>query len=328
MMFYKPNGIFAYPCLDEQLLQVLQPDVSFYFSYPDGQPLEYEQWGDEIHIKSPIWTPLDFGLKVEMSIVLKKVNCLFENCNQMENQAVAPEDATLELAVHWRIPELRLQGIVRNERAEIKSSDDTITLSFTLHFPKAQIRRKLVLRPTLYLKQPGQNRGMFADLPGTILGVLTEFKLITGGAEGVFPIFNEKNGEKKALWRVEICISEDDDLDEDFDENFKLFINEDHQDYDKVWALEEGLSPLGFEIFCSACAILLKRVCQLDGFKMDFQDNETVPDIPSVQTWVRNFINLHLLRYSKKEIADMRMESLAVALREALFDLESKKSFS
>ena len=152
--------------------------------------------------------------------------------------------------------------------------------------------------------------------------------MITGGADSVFPIFNEKIGEKKALWRVEICIDDDDDLDEDLEKCFKLFINEDHQDYDKIWALENGLSPLGFEVFCSACAILLKQVCRLAGFTMDSLDNEPATDIPSVQTWVRNFINHHLLRYSKQEIAEMPMESLAVALREALSDLESKKSFS
>lgn len=144
------------------------------------------------------------------------------------NSGVAEEDSELGVAIKWMSKKSMIRGMEDVGSFSIKS--ETFQRKGTIYFNENQIRDSLTYEVVLYLKKNGyKNRGrsIFADVPGTILGILESKTLNFAGRGSTFPIVNVKDS-KLPLWKLEI-INFDPSL--QVDEAIVLLLNEDHKKY-------------------------------------------------------------------------------------------------
>lgn len=212
------------------------------------------------------WNPEEHNLIIETKHVINNPGFLFGS-----NGLASANGSKIGIAVLWMNVESSTRGAV--EIGEIHSNDvGPVEFLQKLKFEPKSIKGTLILQVVLYLKNvgiPKENEFHLAKEEGTIFGKLGEdTRIIIDGNGSMFPIM-ETNKPGEPLWWVE-CDWSDPTEDKFIQDNFCLYINNAHKDYDML-SLKEGIknSPLLMEIIASAMQILITEVLSNEAFKSD-----------------------------------------------------------
>lgn len=237
---------------------------------------DLQQWNEleaefdndtELHFSSKIWNAADFNLKIKISLQLSKAKNLFSGAN-----AVAEENAQIGVAVRWRIPGMAERQTSVFTNFLLDKNTDNADGQLELTFPSHYLRNGLAWEVTLFLKTSGTSGSVFAQVPGSLLGIIDQKNISTGGVKGIFNTIWENAGENNPLWRVKLDFSS---FDEPFcPEAIALYLNRDHCGSSLIAADDKKISPMLFEIFSNVCFLLLRTAVKRDGFEL-IADNIT-----------------------------------------------------
>lgn len=267
----KMNSCFPpFPTLRPGTLNV---KVLYEFSFWNQ---DLQQWNEleaefdndtEFHFKSKIWNTSDFNLKIKLTLHLSGAKNLFSGPS-----AVAEENAQIGAAVRWRIPGMAVRQTSVFANFFLDKSTDTADGQLELTFPSHFLRNGLVWEVNIFLKTAGTSGSVFAQVPGSLLGLVDKKSIATGGAKGIFNTLWENAGENAPLWRVELDFSS---FDDPFcPEAITLYLNKDHCGSSLIAADDKKISPMLFEIFSNVCFLLLRAAVKKDGFEL-IADNIT-----------------------------------------------------
>ena len=237
---------------------------------------DLQQWNEleaefdndtELHFRSKIWNTSDFNLKIKLTLQLSGAKNLFSGPS-----AVAEENAQIGIAVRWRIPGMaeRQTSVLANFLLD--KNTDSANGQLELTFPSHFLRNGLVWEVNLFLKTVGTSGSVFAQIPGSLLGLIDKKIIATGGAKGIFNTFWESAGENAPLWRVKLDFTSFDDP--FYPEAIVLYLNKDHCGSSLLAADDKKISPMLFEIFSNVCFLLLRTAVKKDGFEL-IADNVT-----------------------------------------------------
>lgn len=237
------DTLSSFPVLDAQLGLRLRPQFSpFRFFYKDEngdeQDLVVEDAGSSIHPLSDEhgrWSPDDHGLGFTRSFSVRCASFLYGK------GGVACHDAVLTLALLWKSPDSRQRSAL--EIGEILDSPEQQSFSFREYFPKPRFKGRLDLQTAIIIKKPGspgEGEEQFANIAGTVLGVIDTFSVLFDGHGSSFPVMvvTDKGG---LLWSVK-CDFEDPLVDQ-FDESVAINLNSAHKDFKFINPKDKKFNP-------------------------------------------------------------------------------------
>ncbi|MBQ7176647.1 MAG: hypothetical protein IJS08_04460 [Victivallales bacterium] len=309
----------SFPQLDSSCFKI--PSFSFSF-IREGNENQLEAEGPfengTIVVKSNYWSSRDHNLKVKVE---GNLDCcgLFKSVHSDDADAchaVAADDAVLELALNWRLPN-SIQGVVHGPT--ITSGANELPWCIEHDFANAVIHDNVELEVCLYLKQPGRDNGVFADFPGAKLGSLYLASIEIDSPKGFFPIeYCDDRKANEPLWEISSSINDEEDLDQPFRDCFCLRLNRKHPDFKELTVTEKGISPLLFEIFADACTCLVSEVCQ----KIDISQKD-IDDYPmdSLGYSVVSFWKRYLGSFAYGDLANKSFAELGYVIRERLSEI-------
>lgn len=158
-----------------------------------------------------------------------EIEIKFETKSLFNKLGIAEENSELGVAISWSSKKSMIRGI--EDVGSFSKHNEIFERTGKLYFGKDQIRESLNYEVIIYLKKPVIKSGgfsIFADVPGTVLGVLETRRLDFTGSGSTFPIVNVRD-EKYPLWKLEIKSDEPTDLVED---SIELVLNESHKKYE------------------------------------------------------------------------------------------------
>lgn len=197
------------------------------------------------------WHPESHNLSLERTVFIKSPSFLYGD------NGIASADSELGIAFLWFSKDSNHRGVFDTKPIYLDQPNSPIKLSAKIN--SGLMKGSVFLRFVIYLRKKSEEKSIrFANIEGTILGVLEESRLIFDGRGSTFPIVEvEEPGQP--LWRVEskwIDPSED-----RFEDTITVCINRSHADYP---SLNMGLglkkSPLLKEILASAMTTIVLKV--------------------------------------------------------------------
>ena len=312
----------AYPKLTETLYNKIgyQHDEYGYY-YNDGikHKLEGESISatsskaEYIKLADPVnnWHPEEHNLIIETSCIINSPFFLFG-----PNGLAAADGGTIGVAVIWTDVDASIRG--SQIIGEFKKSDGgPIELPVRLEFPPKKLRGTLVLNTVLYLKEvgnPTEDEGMQVSVIGSILGNLGEnTKIIIDGNGSIFPVM-ETNKPGEPLWWVE-CNWTDPTEDTFTQENFCLFLNNGHKDYDSL-NIKDGIakSPMLVDIVSSAIQILVTEVLSNEASKYN-----TINGIDLTPNSISSVVNYYIKNFDW-ELESKKPSKIAKLIRMELMN--------
>lgn len=154
-----------------------------------------------------------------------------------------------------------------NQRGVIKvgafSRDDSLSAFHVRHsFNAGSLIGSVNFSTILYIDtagKPDADENHFANMAGTVLGMLDSFSIIIDGNGSVFPVV-EVSVPSQPLWWVQ-CNWTDPIVDAFDEDNVKICINNAHRDYGML-NIKAGLkeSPMLRDVIASAIAIIIQKV--------------------------------------------------------------------
>lgn len=237
------DTLSSFPILDGPLVLKLRPQFSpFRFFYKDEngeeKDLVAEDTGSSIHPLSDEhgrWSSDDHGLGFTRTCSIRCASFLYGKAG------VACHDAVLTLALLWKSPDSRQRSAL--EIGEILDSPEVQSFSFREYFPKPRFKGRLDLQTAIVIKKPGspgEGEEQFANIAGTVLGIIDTFSVLFDGHGSSFPVMvvTDKGG---LLWSIK-CDFED-PLVDPFDEFVAINLNSAHKDFKYINPKDKKFNP-------------------------------------------------------------------------------------
>lgn len=315
-----------YPMLDEVMLQ----RTGFTKGLPrfgyrkdgamhslDSEQIDGDSGYETFRLMGNEWHPRTHGLSMQISAEIMTPSFLFG-----AGGLAARQNSVLGVAVRWTNATSRLRGATSTRGAvslDLLNSDNAHkpwSIDEEVTWGAGELRGLLQLELVLYLAQRGNRTRQekhLAHLPGTILGVLSQYEVIIDGSGSLFPIQHEYR-PKEQLWRVECGWA--DPFGEAFDDDaFCLRLNQAHPDYAAVIQADKaGMTPLLKEILASALQILIQRAMVDPRWQDIVQGNDIVPGT------VAHMVHYFMTTFELDMYADIEEpQRLAEQLRRAVY---------
>lgn len=229
--------------LDEELKKKLHPQFDAYrFFYKDENGDEHDLVAEDVSTSvHPLsdehgrWSPDENGFGLDRSGTIRCSSFLYG-----EN-GVACKDAVLALALVWKSSDSRRRSAF--EICEIPDSNEVIHISYNKYFPKPRFKGRLDFQVCIIIKKAGNptdGEELFANMAGTVLGVLDSFSVAFDGTGSSFPIMivNDRGG---LLWSIRCSF--DDPLTEKLASTVSINLNSAHRDFKYINPTSKSYNP-------------------------------------------------------------------------------------
>ena len=212
------------------------------------------------------------------------IDCGFTTAfNLFGDGGIAKKSSIIGVAVRWQSPDSGERGL--RDIGRLCSKDGTKRFHYDEQFEKGHLKGTVRFEFILYLLSSAESsdNDIYADTPGTVLGILDRYELIIDGNGSLFPIVYN-NDPKKPLY--EVYYNEYADIFSDkFDsENVEIRINQAHPGYELI-KNENNI----IEIMASAMFVIVQAVKDAAGEEWDRVISEESPESGSIAEAIQYF---------------------------------------
>lgn len=274
--------------MEDQLIPIIE--LEFYYINIDGSKEELNETEDYEYktILSNFddsWEYHNYGFGIAGNLHLGNPSNLFGRSGLVNT------DAELGFALQWISKQSSQRGVI--PLATIKyTTTNNVSIPIDYYFNKDILFGEVNLALIVYLKKesasslPGQ-----AQLPGTILGQLVEWVVITDGSGSTFPIVvvNEPNNP---LWYVDFNYT--DPLVEPFNKEYiAIYLNKAHVAFSSIHKPKTKLDQALFVEFLAGAMHLIIQNLMESSFWSDIQNGQNCEEgsIGEVMFYFKNTLN-------------------------------------
>jgi hypothetical protein len=221
----------SFPLLDDDRVLKLSPSFSpyrFYFKDDEGVEVDLtaEDVSSSVHPLSDEhgrWSPDKHGFGFERAYTINNAPSLYGK------DGIACADAVLALVLVWKSPDSRQRSAF--EIGEVINRPGEQEFPYRHYYNKPIFKGRLDLQVCLVIKEagiPAEGEELFANMAGTVLGVLDSYSVRFDGFGSSFPVMvvNDVGG---LLWSVRCDF--DDPLTDKLVDTVAINLNSAHRDF-------------------------------------------------------------------------------------------------
>ena len=254
------GSVNFYPTLDKEILNSLESQVDFSFSYrsPEGKyiPLEVKKEGKNLtFLDTKDWNPYTNSLTIYANVSFEHASVLFGP------NGIAPNGSSLGVALEVFSNTGKYRQVYFDKETKIVNANSHVSLdTLFATIGKNTVNREVSINVLIYLKEKSKqisNEESFLNNDeGVILGKIASFTVYLSGFGSLFPIYTKALDDKK-LWLLEIDY--DTPAEDKLSDSVKLILNTNSKDYMYIDQNDkEHFCPkMIYEIVASVMTILI-----------------------------------------------------------------------